>query len=259
MARDHQLTRLAAALLLALAVLAGPMSAAADDTGLIVSAAAEKKLSKKASAEVEAEFRSRNDFRTADRLALSLSGEYKLCSWLKASLGYQLLIDNNAENISYNYNADGTVLGFNNWRPSYWGTRHRATVSLTASYKWRRVGLSLRESYRYTYRPLATTNRYDFDNGWWEDTDVRSKHQHMLRSRVKAQWDIPKSKFTPWASAELFTDTSFDKLRLQAGVDYAIQKKHVFGISYRYQYVRSGEDDNEPNAHYLGLSYKFKF
>ena len=244
---------------MACAVMATTSNVRADDTGLIVSAAVEKKFNKKTSAEVEAEFRTRNDFRTADRFALSLSGEYKLNSWLKASVGYQLIVNNNVESISYNLDDDGSVLGYNNWRPSYWGTRHRGNVALTASYKWQRVSFSLREAYRYTYRPQTTTTRYDFDNGWWEDTDVRSTHRHMLRSRLKVQWDIPKCKFTPWVTTEVFNDFSFDKLRLQAGVDYSLAKKHTFGCYYRYQYVRAGEEDDEPNAHYLGLSYKFKF
>ena len=86
----RKLTYAISALLL-VATCVTSLKAFADDTGLIVSAGAEKKFNKKASLSVEAEFRTRNDFRTADRLALSLSGQYKLTSWLKADMGYQLL------------------------------------------------------------------------------------------------------------------------------------------------------------------------
>ena len=55
---------------MACAVMATTSNVRADDTGLIVSAAVEKKFNKKTSAEVEAEFRTRNDFRTVDRFAL---------------------------------------------------------------------------------------------------------------------------------------------------------------------------------------------
>jgi hypothetical protein len=34
----------------------------------------------------------------------------------------------------------------------------------------------------------------------------------------------------------------------------------IFSLrSFRYQTVRDDDDDNEPNIHMLGLSYKFKF
>ena len=240
--------------LLVLVSITLPQVALADDTGLILSATAEKKINKKANVSLEAEFRTRNDFRTADRLGISLEGQYKFNYWLKGDIGYQLLIDNNVEKLTSN--PEGT---YNNWRPSYWATRHRAYASLTASFKLQRVTFSLRERYRLTYRPKHTTTRYDFDNEWWEDTDVKSKFKHVLRSRAKVDWKIPASKFTPWASFELFNSLSLDKWRLQAGVDYNLRKKHSFELFYRYQNMCGDGDDNETNSHYIGVGYKFKF
>jgi predicted porin len=43
------------------------------------------------------------------------------------------------------------------------------------------------------------------------------------------------------------------------GVDWKLSKQHSLGAFYRYQVVRDDDDDNEPNIHMLGLSYKFKF
>ncbi len=245
------------------ALLVMPMTAWAgdDDTGLIVGAAAEKKFNKKASIELEAEFRSRNDFRTADRISLGLSGAYKPIKWLKLDAGYQLLIDNNIEKITYNeptIDDDGLeVINYNNWRPSYWGLRHRVFASVTGSYKIGRVELSIRERWRLTYRPQKTTTRYDFDNQQWEDTQVQSKTQNILRSRFKVDWDIPNCKVDPWASVEVFNNSILDKVRYSLGADYSIQKRHVFSAYYRYQRIYN--DDEEGNAHYLGLSYTFKF
>ncbi|MBO7610312.1 MAG: DUF2490 domain-containing protein [Muribaculaceae bacterium] len=238
-----------ASFVLSALVLSQPVKA--DDSGLIVSAAAEKKFNKKTSTALEAELRTRNDFRTVDRIGVSLSWQYKINSWLKADAGYQLLIDNNPEKLTDK--IDGT---YNHWRPSYWATRHRAFASLTATYKIRRVSLSLRERYRMTYRPMHTTCRYDFDDEAWETTDVKKKTKHVLRSRFKVDWNIPASKFSPWASFELFNSMSLDKWRLQTGIDYSLTKKHSFELYYRYQNVR---DDEETNTHYLGLGYKFKF
>lgn len=235
-----------------------------DDVGLIVEAAAEKKISKQASVELSAEFRSRNSFRTADRFSVGVGGEYKPIKWLKLDAGYQLLIENSPEKITYNApnptvdEQGNPVPNYNNWRPSYWGPRHRIYASVTVSYKLGRIGLSLRERWRYTYRPEKTVTRYDFDNRWWEDERVLSKGAHMLRSRLKLVWDIPKSKFEPWASVELFNNLRLEKVRYSAGVDYTLQKKHVFGLYYRYQHIHDPEE-TEPNIHSTGMSYKFKF
>ena len=123
--------QLIACLLLLLCAASFPTSSLADDAGLIASVEASHKFSKKASAGIEAEFRSRNNFRTADRVSLGVDASYKLLPWLKASAGYTLLIDNNREEITYQ--ADG--VSYNNWRPGYWGLRHRFNVSLTGSRK----------------------------------------------------------------------------------------------------------------------------
>ena len=120
--------QLALALLLLCAALL-PLQLRADDSGLILNAGASHKINKKLTVEVEAEFRSRNNFRTADRVSLGASASYKLLSWLKASGGYDLLIDNNHEKLTYQ--DDG--VSYNNWRPSYWGVRHRFNVTLTGS------------------------------------------------------------------------------------------------------------------------------
>ena len=98
-----------------------PLQMRADDSGLILNAGASHKIKKGLNVDIEAEFRSRNDFRTADRVSLSAGISYKLLSWLKASGGYDLLIDHNRETITY---QDDDV-SYNNWRPSYWGLRHR--------------------------------------------------------------------------------------------------------------------------------------
>lgn len=247
--------------LLALLILPSQAWAGDDDAGLIVSAAVEKKFNKKAGVEFEAEFRSRNNFRTADRLSLGISADYKLLKWLKVDAGYQLLIDNNIEKITYNAptidDNGNEVVNYNNWRPSYWGLRHRVFASVTGSYKIGRVSLSLRERWRFTYRPQQTTTRYDFDNEYWEDTEVKSKSVHMLRSRLKAEWDIPSCKVDPWASVELFNDLALEKVRYSIGADYSLKKKHTFGLYYRYQDI-CGEDE-EGSMHSLGVSYKFKF
>lgn len=231
-----------------------PMGAAAQsDFGIWYGAGAEKKISKKWSAEVDGEFRTRNNTRTADRWDVGLAVEYKIAKGLKASAGYNLLYDNNVEEITRH--ADG---GYNNWRPSYWGTRHRIHADLTGSVDVGRVKLSLRERWQYTYRPAKTTSRYDFDNAQWENTEVSGKGRNVLRSRLQAAWDIPHCKVDPYANAELFNSWSLTKTRYTVGADWKITKHHAVGLYYRYQDVRDN-DENEPDEHIIGASYKFKF
>ena len=205
--------------------------------------------------DLETEFRSRNDFRTADRVSVGAGISYKLLPWLKASAGYDLLIDNNKEELTYQ--VDG--VSYNNWRPSYWGVRHRFNVTLTGSYKVQRVELSLRERWQYTYRPSTMIDNFDFDEGDWEDHEVKGKGKNVLRSRLQAEWDIPRCKYDPFASVEFHTTDRLDKTRMIAGVERAFNKKHYFKLFYRYQIVNGHGNDDEPNIHLLGLGYTYKF
>lgn len=230
-----------------------PTSSMADDAGLVASVEASHKFSKKLSAGLEAEFRSRNNFRTADRVSIGGDVSYKLLSWLKAGVGYCLLIDNNHENLTYQ--DDG--VNYNNWRPSYWGLRHRFNVTLTGSYKIQRVELSLRERWQYTYRPSRVTDNFDFDEGEWEDDHVRGKGKNVLRSRLQVEWDIPKCKYDPFASVEFHTTRNLEKTRFIVGVERGVMKKHYFKLYYRYQLT--GGSSDESNIHMLGLGYTFKF
>lgn len=245
--------QLIACLLVFLCTVCFPTSSLADDGGLVASVEASHKFSKKVSAGAELEFRSRNNFRTADRVSLGADVSYKLLPWLKASGGYALLIDNNPEKLTYQ--DDG--VSYNNWRPSYWGVRHRFNVTLTGSHKIHRVELSLRERWQYTYRPSKITDNFDFDEAEWEDHEVRGKGKNVLRSRLQLEWDIPKCKFDPFASVEFHTTRELEKTRFIAGVGYGVKKKHNFKLYYRYQITGSSSD--EPNIHMLGMGYTYKF
>lgn len=245
--------RIAVACLVASA-LAPTVQAADNDFGMWYSVSAEKKITKKWSAEIEAEMRTRNDARTWDRWSASASAKYKLTKWLNAEVAYVFLNDNNPEKISYHTNGD-----YNNWRPSYWGTRHRFNVSLTGKVGFGGFELSLRERWQYTYRPEATTRRYDFDNSEWEDVAVRGKGSNVLRSRLQVEYNIPKSKVDPHASVELFNAWNVEKVRYTVGADWKIRKKHVIGVNYIYQSINGDDVDSDPNSNILSLSYKFKF
>ena len=239
-----------------LAILMGSqrVHAQSDDFGAWYEIGVEKKLSRQWNIGGEAELRTRDNMKTTDRWSVGLSADYKLNKNLKVSGGYILLVDNNAEELDLK--SDG--LTPNKWTPSYWGVRHRFNVSLQGSVKWQRLSFSLRERWQYTYRQAAEGKRYDLDYDVW--TDRKGKAKNVLRSRLEVAYDIPNWKFDPYVNAEMFNDNSgISKMRYSIGAEYKWQKKHVFGLSYKYQSVNDSDDDQSANRHIIGLSYKLKF
>lgn len=241
-----------AALLLGVAV-AAPFTAVADDSGLTLSVGVEQKLSKKASIEASTELRSRNNFRTIDHFGLGAGAKYKFTRWLKADVGYQMLLNNNREHLSLH--EDGS---YNNWRLSYYGVRHRFTASLTGDVDLGRFNLSLRERYQYTYRPEQLAQRYDFDEGVMESCIVGVKHKHVMRSRLKLDYNIPHNKFTPYMSAEAYTTDSFEKVKMGVGGTYTLKKHHQLEVGYYYQ-LHNHSVSSSPDTHQLLLGYNYKF
>lgn len=246
---------------LALTCLAPFAAYSQSEGGLLLSAGAEKKIDKKMSVDIEATFRTRNDFKTLDRWSGGVGIDYKLTKWLKADAAYNLLYDNNREKITYNYAADGSATGYNNWRPSYWGLRHRLKASLTFDHKvWGDIRLSLRERWQYTYRPEKETERWDFDNSKWETKMRSGRGKNILRSRLQVEFDKKGLKIKPYANIEFYNKMAIEKIRYTVGADFKLTKQHSFGAFYRYQQAKNTDpDDYEPNMHYLGLDYKFKF
>lgn len=229
---------------------------AQSEGGLVVGTEAEKKLGKQWAVGLEAELRTRNDFKTMDRWSVGLGTSYKFNKWLKADAGYTLLNTNFREDISYKASGD-----YNNWRPSYWGIRHRLHFSLTGTYKFANdLRLSLRERWQYTYRPEQTVTRWDFDNSWWEDKVRTAKSKNQLRSRLQLEYDKKKSLLTPYASIELYNAWKTEKIRYTIGTELHPAKNHVLDVFYRYQDTKRTDDsDCDPDMHYIGVGYKFKF
>ncbi len=229
---------------------------AQSESGLLTELEAEKKLNKQWSIGLEADMRTRNNFKTMDRWSIGLGTSYKLTKWLKADAGYKLLHQNFREKISYKTSGD-----YNNWRPSYWGIKHRVYAGLTVSHKFaNNLKLSLRERWQYTYRPEKTVTRWDFDNEQWEDKVRSGKGKNQLRSRFEVSYDKKRALLTPYANIELYNSWGIEKIRYTVGTDIRLSKQHNLGIFYRYQNMKNVEEDEyDPNMHYVGLGYKFKF
>jgi opacity protein-like surface antigen len=247
-----------------------PLAAMAqgDDFGMAFSLEAQKKIDKKWSAGIEGELRTRDNAKTNDRWSVGLGVDYKVNKWLKASAGYNFLYDN-YERITYFEATDDAVLdgdadeGDLKKRAKYWAPRHRFNVSLTVDKKlFGDFRFSLRERWQYTWRPEYTVDeRWSYlDNAYdGKEKTYEGKGKNVLRSRLQVEYDKKGLSLTPYANVELFNAWSLQKMRYTVGADWKLSKQHAVGAFYRYQSVRSDDDDLEPNRHLLGVSYKFKF
>ena len=230
---------------------------AQSESGLIMGVEVDKKV-KKMDVGVEADFRSRNNFKTADRWSIGLNTNYKFTKWLKADAGYSLLNTNFREKITVGTSKT-------KWRPSYWGIRHRLHLSLSADYKvWSNLRVSLRERWQYTYRPEQTVDRWKIDETLktktLDNNYVREgKGKHQLRSRLQLEWDQKRAMLKPYANMEFYNSLSVEKIRYTVGTDFRLGKQHAIDVYYRFQDMKNVDEDSDPDMHYLGVGYKFKF
>ena len=241
--------------------------AQSDDFGLDFSVEAQKKLSRDWSLSLEGELRTRDNTQTTDRWSLGVGLDYKLAKWLKASVGYTFLYDNNERTTYYSATDDAVIDGdADEGEPKkyarYWAPRHRLNLSLTFDKKlFGDFRFSLRERWQYTYRPSHTVDeRWSYlDNAYDGKSHTYSgKGKNMLRSRLQIEYDKKGFPLTPYANVELFNAWSLQKTRFNVGLDYKLSKQHTIGAFYRYQNV-SSDDEFEPNIHMIGISYKLKF
>ncbi len=225
---------------------------AQSDFGVWMDAGVEKKIGKRWTLEGELGARTRNDSKEMDRYSLGLGADYKLNRYLKFSATYSLLYDHRGGTQTYHKN--GTV---NKITPTYWWPRHRFLIGATGSCSFGCLGLSLREMYQYTYRPKATGKKYDTDTEEW--SDVKSKSQSLLRSRLQLTYRLRHTPLTPFGSVELYHgDGGLQKTRYTLGSNIQIAKRHNLKLYYRYQDLR-GNDDDDLNIHVLGIGYTYEF
>ena len=239
-----------------------PASAQDDDFGVWAETNVEKKINENLTLDAGLELRTRDDASEIDRWSLGVGATYKLTSWLKASVGYSFLSDNN-----HKVNSSGKKYS------EYWGERHRVNLSLTASHQIGDLSISLRERWQYTYRPEKTVDRYW--NYTDEDDDIvygeevvkkgvtqthtyRGKGSNKWRNRLQLKYKLTKT-WRPYLNAESTVGGSgLDKMRYSLGTEVRLSKKHWLDVMYLYQHIYS-DDDSEGNRHVIGIGYTYKF
>lgn len=113
---------------------------------------------------------------------------------------------------------------------------HRGVYDLTATLKQGNLSVSLRERYIHSWSPSI------------------SKHSDVLRTRLKAQYSIPNSRFSPYLAVEVFTWDVWKKTRHYVATTFEINDHFEIEGYYLY-YTFSGA----PAEHVLGIGLNMEF
>lgn len=229
----------------------------AEDTGVGIEVSASKKIVKGLEASVEAEVRTQDAVSLMERWSIGAGIDYKILKWLKADAGY-ILIDRYKPSHSY-LSDKGNLKEVE----SIWSPRHRAYVSVNASWKpnkhW---DFSLRERYQFTYETEQHAKCMNLTKNKRDDDKVYGgEAEHLLRSRIQAKYIIKKKcPWVPFANIEALNDLEkgfeLDQMRYTLGTDYKINKKNSLGLAYRFKDKTTKDEDK---GHLITFSYSYDF
>lgn len=277
-----------------LALLCSASIMAQSDFGVWTEISVEKNFGKKFSIEASAENRLANNATQPQRWNFSVGGSYKPVKWLKLGAGYVFIYNRNFQEVEEKYKEDdnGNIVKDKNDNPiiegynidhGYWRPRHRAYFDVQGKWDVGRFSISLRERYLYNYYaetealrdkyrnpaqpgytgPIYTFNGKDFmkyEEGEWDVKKAKTKH--ALRSRLQVEYDIKGLPLTPFVSCEVTNELdnamAYDKVRVQAGTEWKITKKHILSGAYLYQNENQEIGPNQ-SLHAIKIGYKFKF
>ena len=192
-----------------------PKAQTTHDFGMWISAGTEKKFNADWSAGIGTELRTKHRREYIDRWKLDIHSMYRIHQHFKLGAAYEFHMKNQAtgsETVSllhHRFMADAVPsMSVNGW-----------------------LHLSLRERYQYTYRMAKD--------------DIDARHEHHLRSRMKAVMATARSKWEPFASAEVFNNMgvrfTIDEIRLTAGTGYRFSPHHSVNIGYMLNLKKSAD------------------
>ena len=207
---------------------------------------------------------------------------------VKAGLGYKYMNVYNNWSTKYKDKVEGVDDGLLpayyiqnnydfNYYDSYVDTRHRVTASLQAAAEFGRFKVSWRESYQFTHTDSVSgcvqkyRNSNDADKmaakgynsvgtNYYKLVQGKSaSDKSVLRSKISLDYDIPKWKYDPFISYEMFNgiDNGFQiqKSRITAGIEFSFNKKHNFELAYLWQ---NQHDEDEPAGSFICIGYTFE-
>ncbi len=237
-------------MILSAVILLMPLSVMAQDFGLDINLGVKKKIVKGFSVAAAFELRTQDMSSALERLDAGLDISYKPIDYFKIGAGYHFIDKYKLKHET----KKGNIVD------NYWSPRHRAHVDITGIMPVENFEISLRERYQYTHRSETSAKKWSSTGVAKDDEIIVAKDNHILRSRVLAQYNIKKIKLAPYFSIEVYNDLiesfNIDKVRLLVGMEYSLKKHHVFDLFYRYT---AGIADSDDECHLLGIGYEFKF
>lgn len=187
-----------------------------------------------------------NEFQSRTSVSLST----KLMKNLKLSFNPELRFDDS-------FSIDKTVLEgaasyklFKNFSlgAGYRFYSNKRETKSTEYYSRYAFNLKYKKSFN-RFKPSLKISYANFSND--SESDV-------MRYKAAVQYDIKKSKFTPYAGVEAFQKISgsdLEKMRYFIGTDYKICKKNYININYKFDYFQN----EYKNKHIVSIGYKLKF
>ncbi|PLX12850.1 MAG: hypothetical protein C0598_05340 [Marinilabiliales bacterium] len=110
-------------------------------------------------------------------------------------------------------------------------------------------------NYMYKINDFKPEFRLSYTN--YADDIYDAEKQNFLRYKLSLEYDIPKNKFTPSLSAELYhqlDENQVYKMRYKAQIDYKLFKHNFVSVYYKLDYFIQ----EYKNKHIFGITYKLK-
>jgi len=223
---------------------AGMGSARAQDSsdvdfGLWVSGEVSYKVHPKFEISLSEELRTDDNVRRIDQLKTTVGFGSKINRYLKVGFGY----------VMKNYRDTRLSSG--------WEFRHRYFIYATGSYKVARVKFSLREYLQGTHRI---------------GVDSRVNPEFYSKTRLKIEYDIRKSMFTPYVAVEAYAAlndkelkgwNAFDRIRYSAGTEIEFDKHNSLDVFARFATKRDWKPKRKvfevQNSAIISVGYAYSF
>ena len=209
------------------------------DFGLWASAEVSYAVHPKFEISLSQEVRTNNNVRSLDQLKTTVGFGSKINKYLKVGFGY----------IMKNYRDETLSSG--------WEFRHRYFIYATGSYKVARVKFSLREYLQGTHRI---------------GVDAKVNPEFYSKTRLKIEYDIRKSMFTPYVTAEVYAALNdpdlkgwdaFDRIRYSAGTEIKLDKHNKLDVFARFTTKRDWKPKRKvfevENSAIVSVGYSYSF
>ena len=252
-----------------------------DEGALWTEIGIQKSVNKQWNVGLETEMRAQKEA----RWSIGANTTYKPIKYFKLGAGYNFLYRKSpAEDKPHYDKDDGKYDGYNH-DEKFWSPRHRLYFDATGTVKlggWLRI--SLRERYQFTRRTEVTYNRTKYrceekltHNGLeyvWDDPETKERTKpaesdHVLRSRLKLQYDKKHCPWGPYLSVETHNSLNsgqkmnLEKVRTGIGCEYKINKQHSVSFTYIFTaHIHDDEDDHQrlhERIHAASIGYQFEF